>query len=1519
MPTSSDFGKQTLKLLGIDPQSHWHFAVDFYSNQLHRVDGGSHALDFSHTVKVRKASLEKQYVKDIQPRLFRGEADWAVVVRHSTEDAASSFTPFEVLPDVPIPTPPALPLAHIPHVNCPPPSGSKPSKRRIVSTGPSSIYGYGGQVEVEKNVRSFKEGALALLGLSNVEGWTFTVDLHDTSPPKSIDVSAATIADRFEKFIKKVPGDPETYPWPVFVRKCAKVSPKELTPPDDLRHYVILRRPSGESYWKLPTPLDDRYGMNQLQDAFFAAMLVHYPLGTSRPPQNVDFNTDLGYGGLEITQEFWDTVTKQFHDHPDKAFAVCTGLPPPSTDLTYGMGIRLAGTHRSGTFRPGDFTGLAKALRELSQVVLFEKAQNQTSSPPTSFRAWFTAEDRENNVDSCIFYYDDNNPHASKGISLADSLRAWFQSLSIDKSTNCIWFRPEWKQFTVIDNSTSDLRDMEVDHTNQTWDATADSSLDSFRDMLAVLFDDDDYEFTENFEITIPQANQRFVINCHTTEESWRKHVFDYFHDNTLIVIRSDGIMCMTDSSEPWGVLDMPSPRKPAAIAPHKPLPVPPKPTPVDRGHHYDHHDNNGNHHGNGLHLGIGNGNRNNNGGAPPPVVQPPHESRRIPGAKPPIFRTTEVPKFDEWMLNHTAQNTLQQRSWTQDQSVIEPGYAPAAPLYGDNLELGITAGSSMPTVFTQHLTPTDIMQLRKENRKLLNHALEREIGCPICNMTFKAYDNDAKAAHYKGHIDQLNSVSTCPICNETWALFTFDQKRNHLFADFAKRESKDIAQFWEGTRCPICNLDLRGKSSEDVTTHIATHVPGALKFCDRCGFDVIACTPAERAHHERACTRHTPIREPEAPDPILCQSCGRERTLASGKTKKHDVCGNGQYCIRCGLNLSLLDVQEQNEHSKRCRVPGGAAGKYCKRCGKKLEGLSALGLASHNNACYRREPTSVAADNNPWNRLSEAVEAQRLKNATELADLRARQTELKAQETAILSREQAVLKREIERNKIDNLFQDFQDLARDHLCQTNLINHSRQDIVDHFRKVHRKDTFGSIIDGNQDMHVHGIASSTGLCPFPGCYENLDVLSKESLRRHLRQHADETLAHYHHHGEKVNNLPACHSAALNASLAEFKRRLPDFREAHAILQNLVDVSGAAGTQHRLPRPPAPKTSAEKEKEEKEHREIAQLENRLGIKLAKEEYDLKHATEAIQKQRSEIFQLRAELVDAEDADPVVEGAPVPDAVIVTRTKVDQAEAALSKAENDEAQRSARVADHIGQQQAALAVRKRGSGYVPDPVNFDHPGELQGGGGGGSSGGGERGEGGGDGGGGDNPSGGDPSSGEDADQTGFLPSPTRPSFKKLPTPRRARSVKGRAPTTGSKRKKASMDDSEDTMPGGFSNLVRSPSKRETKKMRMAGERMRSHEMMRRRIMMAEEPEGEEISEFAAGEGVLSGVPRRATRGMSSTPGAAPRKVGRPRKIVQKDVEDDGFEDVEEEDEELGGDGEIPAKNTPRRVRK
>ncbi|KAH7400196.1 hypothetical protein BKA64DRAFT_707882 [Cadophora sp. MPI-SDFR-AT-0126] len=1439
-PKSQSFRNRALRLLGIDPHSDWEFAVDLYSNQLDRVDGASRALDFSHTIQITKASLEKKFEEDVRPRLFRGEADWNIVVRPSNENPVASFTAFNVLPFKPPPTFPS-PTMRPPFRTTPDQvmQGSEPTRdtnsttaSSTISTSPAYIYGYGGKVKVEKNAESFQAGARVLLGLhGGYKGWSFTVDLHHKSPPTVIKVSEATCSEQFEEQIKNIPGTAE-YPWPVFVRKCDKISSKDLTPPKSISNYVVLRGKDRESYWKLPTPRDSRYGMNQIQDDFFSAMLVHYPVDVPRPAQDVTLlNTPLGFGGMEVTEQFYNAVNKKIDNYNADGFAVCESLPPPGLALAEDVGIRLPGTERYSTFQRGDFCGLARAIRELSRTVLLDHddSDKPALSLPDQFRVWISAADREGDGKSRLFDY------AHSG-DIPGALESWIQSEDITESVRCIWFRPEWKHFTVTEQITTDTADMDMDdNQGQTfqWDATEDATLQSFRTAFSTLSEHGDDLFTENFEIIVAKRNQRFVVNSSTTEDEWRKHIFDYFHNNELRVILNDGIQCIRDSSDPWGICDMPV-TKSSIRGLLKAGPKTPKHASAHISFTHDH-------------SGIENHNFESTDG-PPPVAQPPYEARRIPGAKPPIFRTSEVPKFDAWMLNHTAQNQLQQRSWTQDQSVIEPGFAPTAPLYGDNLELAITAGPSMPTVFIQHLTPTDILQLRKENRKLLNHVLEREMGCPICSETFKAYDNDAKMAHYKSHMDLLNSIGRCPMCGENWALFTIAQKKQHLLADFAKRESEDIKHFWDDTRCPICNLDLKSSSAEDVTTHIASHVPGALKFCDRCGFDVLACTPAESAHHGRVCTRNTPVREHGAPDPIHCQSCGRRKTPISEKRKEHKSCGSGYFCIRCGLNLALLGPQEQQSHFRRCRVPNGGSGNYCKRCGKHLASLSALESTSHNNECYRREPASAVTETHE---LSQAAEDQRLKSAAGRVNILYHQNEVSAKEQAVLARERMLVRLE---KGSDNAggsptdqYYDLAGEAKCHFCQTTFDNYRRQDIVDHFRDIH------------EHFHEHVCDPprlAAGRVP-----PNAPVQSASTVM--------------------VSSGPACHSAALHAALSEFKRRLPDFREAHATLQKLADTAANAGTHfQQVETQTHPRKTHKREAEEQERAAIDKAGNLLGVKQAKEKHTSKVADERIRTLRANAFTLHAELATLKEEYPLLDELHLPDHIAEAMSKVEEADSKVEGAESKEAKRRSKATVILGRAAAELDSRKKAFGLT-DATNarFDGLGSnnftlassssnvLSSGSLTGST----------------NPS--------NATQAGFAPTPPTRAFRKLPatpTPRRTRTDKSRAPVTGSKRKNAAVDDGEDMIStsavGGelSSDLVWVPIMRKAKKMKTEAGSGRPGRKV------DQEQQGD-VEEDDAGEKGLNPAPgsRRVTRAMaavSADSAAAPRRVGKRRTVGQ-----------------------------------
>jgi hypothetical protein len=68
--------------------------------------------------------------------------------------------------------------------------------------------------------------------------------------------------------------------------------------------------------------------------------------------------------------------------------------------------------------------------------------------------------------------------------------------------------------------------------------------LASFRKVLKGLFNDKKAKSTDFFVLTVAKdvGGQKFTIDPDTTEDQWRKHVFDYLHSNSLIATRDGNI-----------------------------------------------------------------------------------------------------------------------------------------------------------------------------------------------------------------------------------------------------------------------------------------------------------------------------------------------------------------------------------------------------------------------------------------------------------------------------------------------------------------------------------------------------------------------------------------------------------------------------------------------------------------------------------------------------------------------------------------------------------------------------------------------------------------------------------------------------------------------------------------------------------------------------------------------------------------------------------------------------------------
>lgn len=243
-------------------------------------------------------------------------------------------------------------------------------------------------------------------------------------------------------------------------------------------------------------------------------------------------------------------------------------------------------------------------------------------------------------------------------------------------------------------------------------------------------------------------------------------------------------------------------------------------------------------------------------------------------------------------------------------------------------------------------------------------------------------------------------------------------------------------------------------------------------------------------------------------------------------------------------------------------------------------------------------------------------MESQRLKNAADHADIIHRQNEVRAREQAVLAREQKLSRREKGATVSDHKLDQYQDLAG-----VGVDYRTRATISDwgvcplpgcgrSFGETASSETIGAHLRWHaNDLADNGTITEIqdmGLCPIAGCGFRLGTQSRKSIRDHFQAHTGivpPTGSFQDTSISRVSDGSAYHSTSLNTALAEFKRRLPDFREAHASLQKLAETAANAGTQIQrmetqdLTRPQ--RTREARETEEQERDAIFKASNLLG--------------------------------------------------------------------------------------------------------------------------------------------------------------------------------------------------------------------------------------------------------------------------------------------------------------------------------
>jgi hypothetical protein len=273
--------------------------------------------------------------------------------------------------------------------------------------------------------------------------------------------------------------------------------------------------------------------------------------------------------------------------------------------------------------------------------------------------------------------------------------------------------------------------------------------------------------------------------------------------------------------------------------------------------------------------------------------------------------------QFDPWMAEQRREDRLQRQSYIKNQSVlVESGRVPEAPIYGPNRELTLAVGSSLPTIYAQRITASDVGQVLDENEFLRGKVLERQVKCEICTEFFERFKEDEIREHYKVHADHLRVAGLCPLCEEKdWFFWTLDQKKNHIMMHQEQQETQTIRDFWQGLQCPVCDGDLHDLPTDQILSHMAEHAPGVLQFCDLCGLHIKDCSATELAHHKKVCVdiSQTEPRNPGDLEREFCEHCGKDRTFESD--------------------------DKRIEHSKYCRP--GLLGAFCKQCSFRLNGLN--------------------------------------------------------------------------------------------------------------------------------------------------------------------------------------------------------------------------------------------------------------------------------------------------------------------------------------------------------------------------------------------------------------------------------------------------------------------------------------------------------------------------------------------------------------------------------------------------
>jgi hypothetical protein len=413
-------------------------------------------------------------------------------------------------------------------------SPSKKNPTAAANTKQGYIHGYAGIIHAENTAASFQKAGLRLLGLDPATPWSYYICIGRSARSYSSQTIKVQSRNFSETFLRQIrPLIPRTGDWQIFVSaRNLNSLPKPMEPSGEERNVVRICHENNTTYWKIPKNTKTDYGINQLQDDFFRAMSVLFPMTDPRPPWNVHigpapFFVDIGFGGMEVTHQLWNRVVGDLEDLTYGGLAytvklVNQGQVSGLENSSQLIGIRMPGQPQYASAQPSDY---AKIQGEITKLAFLLKGRIH----PAQFKLWKTARDRETNAESMVIPYDPPQ----------ESMRLIKFFLKDNPETNCLWFRPEWPLIQIKDVTNGDG----IGSNTEDWQADVEKGYDHFKSALGRALKEPNLNNVKDIEIMDSESQLRFIFSNDTPEPQWRKHIYDWFPGEQITVRRSQNIV----------------------------------------------------------------------------------------------------------------------------------------------------------------------------------------------------------------------------------------------------------------------------------------------------------------------------------------------------------------------------------------------------------------------------------------------------------------------------------------------------------------------------------------------------------------------------------------------------------------------------------------------------------------------------------------------------------------------------------------------------------------------------------------------------------------------------------------------------------------------------------------------------------------------------------------------------------------------------------------------------------------